>query len=184
MILRSQYNDQPIHLRHVLALASHPAVPFLGKNAIPVIVSVGGVRSPYDKSKYTQNPDPYIVVWDLNTGLSLQVIPISVANPTLKPFTALTISNDGSKIVSAAGTVLNLFFIFYRMIISFPQRTPKLLFGTSTQGIHWDKRRARAYVIQICIQTLLRDVKNHRVRTLAPRHHWHLLRLSLSHPFS
>lgn len=112
-MLRSYYNEQRIHLRQVLALASHPAVPFLGKNAIPVVVSVGGVRSPYDKSKYTSNPDPYMAVWDLNSGALISAIPISVANPTLKPFTALAISNDGTKIVSAAGA---LFVCVWRLL--------------------------------------------------------------------
>lgn len=117
MVLRSQYNAQPIHLRHVLALASHPAVPFLGKNAIPVVVSVGGVRSPYERNKFTLNPDPYMVLWDLDTGEALQVIPISVANPTLKPFTALAISNDGTKIVSSAGWLLTTFCAtFWRFV--------------------------------------------------------------------
>ena len=102
-ILRTVYNGQPLHLRHVLAVAAHPAMALGGKNAVPVVVSIGGVRSPYDKSSYVQNPDPYLVIWDLNAGEPLNLISISVANPTLKPFTALKIFSDGSKIVSSAG---------------------------------------------------------------------------------
>ncbi len=103
-ILRKVYNGQWLHLRHVLAVAAHPAMALVGKNAIPVVVSIGGVRSPYDKSSYIQNPDPYIVIWDLNTGEPMNIISISVANPTLKPITALRIFSDGSRIVSSAGS--------------------------------------------------------------------------------
>ncbi len=75
----------------------------LGKNAVPVVVSVGGVRSPYDRSRYTQNPDPYIVIWDIEAGIPLNIISIAVANPSLKPMTALSIWADGSRIVSSSG---------------------------------------------------------------------------------
>lgn len=102
-VLRSEYNGQPLHLRHVLALASHPAMALLGKNAVPVVVSVGGVRSPYDRSRYTQNPDPYIVIWDIEAGIPLNIISIAVANPSLKPMTALNIWADGSRIISSSG---------------------------------------------------------------------------------
>jgi hypothetical protein len=86
-----------------LALASHPAMALLGRNAVPVVVSVGGIRSPYDRSKYTQNPDPYIVIWDIEAGVYLSTIAIAVANPSLKPMTALKIWADGSKIVTSSG---------------------------------------------------------------------------------
>lgn len=102
-VLRSQENGQLLHLRHVTALDAHPAMALLGKNAVPVVVSVGGVRSPYDRSTTTQNPDPNIVIWDLDTGVPLNVISTTVANPTLKPITAIKIWADGSKIVTSAG---------------------------------------------------------------------------------
>jgi hypothetical protein len=102
-ILRSEENGQLLHLRHVVALDVHPAMPLLGKNAVPVVVSVGGVRSPYDRSTTTQNPDPNIVIWDLDAGTTLNVISTTVANPTLKPVTAVKIVADGSKIVTSAG---------------------------------------------------------------------------------
>ena len=102
-ILRTTNNGQLLHLRHVLALASHPAMALLGKSAVPVVVSVGGIRSPYDRSKYTQNPDPYIVIWDIEAGIPLNIISIAVANPSLKPITALKIWADGSRIVSSSG---------------------------------------------------------------------------------
>mmetsp|Transcript_60899 Transcript_60899/g.163020 ORF Transcript_60899/g.163020 Transcript_60899/m.163020 type:complete len:2559 (+) Transcript_60899:1883-9559(+) len=100
--LRTIQNGQYLHLRHVLALASHPTMTFLGQNSIPVVVSVGGVRSPYDRSKYTQNPDPKMVIWNLNTGEAVSIISISVANPTLKPFTALKVTSDGNYIISSS----------------------------------------------------------------------------------
>ena len=102
-VLRSNQNGQLLHLRQVLALDAHPAMALLGKNAVPVVVSVGGVRSPYDRSTTTQNPDPNIVIWDLDAGVPLKVISTTVANPTLKPVTALRIVADGSKIVTSAG---------------------------------------------------------------------------------
>jgi hypothetical protein len=113
-ILRSEENGQLLHLRHVLALDAHPAMALLGKNAIPVVVSVGGVRSPYDRSTTTQNPDPNIVIWDLDAGSPLKVFSTTVANPTLKPFTALRIWADGSKIVTSAGLCAS--FQFYRVV--------------------------------------------------------------------
>lgn len=102
-ILRTEYNGLKLHLRHVLAVAAHPAMALVGMNAVPVVVSVGGIRSPYDRSTYTQNPDPYLVIWDLDGGDPLNIISITVANPSLKPFTAIKIWADGSKIVSSAG---------------------------------------------------------------------------------
>jgi WD40 repeat protein len=103
MVLRSKVSGSQVHLKHVLALDSHPAVLFRGMNALPVVVSVGGVRSPYDKSKFTQNPDPNIVVWDLTTGNIIRIMSITAANPTLRPITALKIFSDGSQIVTSAG---------------------------------------------------------------------------------
>ena len=102
-ILRSTYNGNPLPLKQVLALDAHPAMALAGQNAVPVVVTVGGVRSPYDRSTYTENPDPYMVIWDLDGGEPLNIISILIANPTLKPFTALKIFSDGSKIVSSSG---------------------------------------------------------------------------------
>jgi hypothetical protein len=91
----------------------------LGKNAVPVVVSVGGVRSPYDRSKYTQNPDPYMVIWDIQSGTPLNIISIAVANPSLKPITALSIWADGSRIISSSG-VHCAFFMFEQKNSAFP----------------------------------------------------------------
>jgi len=90
------------HIDQVLSLSTVSAAKLLGRVAAPILVSVGGFRSPYNRQTFKLSGDTSIHMWDLETGNLLNRYEITAVHFAGKPVTKIALSSDGSRIITAS----------------------------------------------------------------------------------